>query len=60
MTLIHFLAGNLPAFVFVIFLLGLLIGSFLNVVVYRLPKMMQRDWEVQARDYLQLAVAKQR
>lgn len=30
--------------------LGLLIGSFLNVVIYRLPKMMERRWaeEVQA------------
>ncbi len=26
-------------------LLGLLIGSFLNVLVYRLPKMMERQWE---------------
>ncbi len=26
-------------------LLGLLIGSFLNVVIYRLPKMMQRQWD---------------
>lgn len=25
-------------------LLGLLIGSFLNVVIYRLPKMMERQW----------------
>jgi len=25
--------------------LGLLVGSFLNVVVYRLPKMMERQWE---------------
>ena len=24
--------------------LGLMIGSFLNVVIYRLPKMMERDW----------------
>ncbi len=24
--------------------LGLLVGSFLNVVIYRLPRMMQRDW----------------
>jgi len=23
---------------------GLAVGSFLNVVVYRLPKMMYRDW----------------
>jgi leader peptidase (prepilin peptidase)/N-methyltransferase len=31
-------------------LLGLLIGSFLNVVIYRLPVMMQREWEVQCAE----------
>ncbi len=25
-------------------LIGLLVGSFLNVVIYRLPKMMEREW----------------
>ena len=54
MNLSDFLAGNLPAFVFVVFLFSLLIGSFLNVLIYRLPKMMQRDWEVQSREILQL------
>jgi leader peptidase (prepilin peptidase)/N-methyltransferase len=34
--------------------LGLLVGSFLNVVVYRLPKMMLRDWKAQAREVLEL------
>ena len=29
-------------------LIGLLIGSFLNVVVYRMPKMMERQWQVEA------------
>nr|WP_298165529.1 A24 family peptidase [uncultured Pseudomonas sp.] len=48
------LAGNLPAFVFSCLVLGLLIGSFLNVVIYRLPKMMQRDWREQAREVLEL------
>lgn len=49
-----FLAGNLPAFVLLVTLLGLLIGSFLNVVIYRLPVMMQRDWRQQAREILEL------
>ena len=31
-------------------LLGLLIGSFLNVVVYRLPKMMERQWQAEAAE----------
>ena len=29
-------------------LFGLLIGSFLNVVIYRLPKMMERQWAIEA------------
>ena len=28
--------------------LGLVVGSFLNVVIYRLPKMMEAQWQ---RDY---------
>ncbi|OZY83984.1 prepilin peptidase [Cellvibrio mixtus] len=32
--------------------LGLLVGSFLNVVIYRLPKMMERDWQHQCREFL--------
>jgi leader peptidase (prepilin peptidase) / N-methyltransferase len=35
-------------------LLGLLVGSFLNVLVYRLPIMMQREWQMQARELLSL------
>jgi leader peptidase (prepilin peptidase)/N-methyltransferase len=30
--------------------LGLLVGSFLNVVIYRLPVMMQKEWELQAAE----------
>ncbi len=33
-------------------LLGLLIGSFLNVVIHRLPIMMERDWQAQCADLL--------
>ena len=30
--------------------IGLLVGSFLNVVAYRLPVMMQREWEAEAAE----------
>lgn len=32
---------------------GLLIGSFLNVVIHRLPRMMQNEWEREARTLLE-------
>jgi leader peptidase (prepilin peptidase)/N-methyltransferase len=31
---------------------GLIIGSFLNVVIARLPVMMQREWEAQCREWI--------
>ena len=52
--IVDVMAGNLPAFVCFSLVLGLLIGSFLNVMVYRLPLMMQRDWRGQAREILEL------
>lgn len=33
-------------------LLGLLVGSFLNVVIHRLPLMMQRDWQQQCDELM--------
>ena len=39
------------------FLLGLIIGSFLNVVIYRLPIILEREWRLQAEDLLQPADA---
>ncbi|RJQ45753.1 MAG: prepilin peptidase [Gammaproteobacteria bacterium] len=33
---------------------GLSVGSFLNVVIHRLPRMMQRDWQAQCRQLLEL------
>jgi len=38
--------------------LGLSFGSFLNVVAYRLPLMMERDWKLECHDYLELEPAK--
>lgn len=54
MPAIDFLASQPLAFVLCALLLGLLVGSFLNVLIYRLPKMMQRDWRIQAREILEL------
>jgi leader peptidase (prepilin peptidase) / N-methyltransferase len=33
-----------------IFFLGLAVGSFLNVVIHRLPKMMEAEWQAQAAE----------
>lgn len=33
-----------------VLILGLLVGSFLNVVIYRLPKMMEREWKQQCNE----------
>ena len=56
MPLIDFLASHVLAFVLCALLIGLLVGSFLNVLIYRLPKMMHRDWREQAREILELPV----
>jgi leader peptidase (prepilin peptidase)/N-methyltransferase len=37
-------------FIVVVFLFALLIGSFLNVVIYRLPLMMEREWRDQCAE----------
>jgi leader peptidase (prepilin peptidase) / N-methyltransferase len=39
----------------IIALVGLLVGSFLNVVIYRLPVMMKRSWQQECNEYLGLA-----
>jgi leader peptidase (prepilin peptidase) / N-methyltransferase len=36
-----------------LFVFGALIGSFLNVVIYRLPVMMQREWRSECLEFLQ-------
>ncbi|MFJ3523886.1 prepilin peptidase [Pseudomonas sp. NPDC090203] len=54
MSLPELLASSPLAFVLCTLVLGLLVGSFLNVVVYRLPTMMLRDWKIQAREVLEL------
>lgn len=34
--------------------IGLCVGSFLNVVAYRLPLMMERDWKLECHEFLEL------
>ncbi len=46
MSFAEFLAQP-PVFVTVAALIGLAIGSFLNVVIHRLPKMMEREWQAE-------------
>ena len=46
------LEQNPAFFIGSVFVLGLMVGSFLNVVIHRLPLMMERDWQAQSRDYL--------
>ncbi|GGX69417.1 prepilin peptidase [Saccharospirillum salsuginis] len=45
MDLILILQNNTAAFIAAVFVVGLLVGSFLNVVIYRVPVMMQRVWD---------------
>ncbi|MDG4554019.1 MAG: A24 family peptidase [Candidatus Competibacter sp.] len=52
MALLELLAGSPALFVILTVLFGLMIGSFLNVVVYRLPLMMQREWRAQCAELL--------
>ncbi|SMB25110.1 Type 4 prepilin-like proteins leader peptide-processing enzyme [Includes: Leader peptidase; N-methyltransferase] [Sterolibacterium denitrificans] len=40
-------------------LLGLMVGSFLNVVIHRLPLMMQREWEAQCAELREETLAPQ-
>jgi leader peptidase (prepilin peptidase)/N-methyltransferase len=48
-----------PAFTLLCVILGLVVGSFLNVVIYRLPKMMERDWQLQCAELTGQEVASQ-
>jgi hypothetical protein len=41
---------NQPSFTGLVFLFGLMIGSFLNVVIHRLPKMMEAEWASQCAE----------
>jgi leader peptidase (prepilin peptidase)/N-methyltransferase len=54
MEAFELLARQPLAATFCALILGLLVGSFLNVVVHRLPIMLRREWQSQAREVLEL------
>ena len=50
MALLELLSTNTPFYLFCVGLLGLAVGSFLNVVIYRLPIMMEHEWTSQCAE----------
>ncbi len=52
MTLIDYLQASPIAFIAIAGVLGLLVGSFLNVVIHRLPIMMERQWRAECAEFL--------
>ena len=53
MLLLDYLAANPADLILVCVLFGLLVGSFLNVVIHRIPKMMEATWRQEARELLE-------
>ncbi len=54
METIQFIMDHPELFLFLVAALSLIIGSFLNVVIYRLPMMMKNEWSQECREYLGL------
>lgn len=51
--IIQFLQSNPGIFLLACLLLGLMLGSFINVVAHRLPIMMERDWRKECLEFLE-------
>jgi leader peptidase (prepilin peptidase)/N-methyltransferase len=49
-AVIDLLASSAPFYLGTCFVLGLAVGSFLNVVIYRLPVMLERQWREQCAE----------
>jgi len=52
MPITEFLSLNPTAWIICASVFGLTVGSFLNVVIYRLPVMLERDWRTQCAELL--------
>jgi leader peptidase (prepilin peptidase)/N-methyltransferase len=53
MSLLNVLRNDPAMLALACALVGLMVGSFLNVVIHRLPRMLERDWDGQAADLLE-------
>jgi leader peptidase (prepilin peptidase)/N-methyltransferase len=49
-SVLFMLTTSSTAWIVAMLVLGLLVGSFLNVVIHRLPIMMEREWKMQAEE----------
>lgn len=54
MDIINFIESNPDFFLVLVAALSLIVGSFLNVVIYRLPHMIEDEWNQECRAYLGL------
>lgn len=52
MDVLDVLQASPMALAGVLFILGAIVGSFLNVVIHRLPSMLEREWRTQCMDLL--------
>ena len=59
MDLLLLLESSPPLYIMTVALLGLMVGSFLNVVIHRVPLMLERTWSQQCREHLELAADNQ-
>ena len=57
MSVLALLAASPPLFIGTCLVLGLVVGSFLNVVIHRLPVMLERQWREECAQYLVPAAA---
>lgn len=57
--MLELLVANTPLFLTGVFIFGLLIGSFLNVVILRIPARLEFDWHSQCRELLELQPSKE-
>jgi len=51
MSFISFLQSSPAALITLAVVVGLMVGSFLNVVIHRLPRMLERQWRAECADF---------